>query len=319
MEEIPARIQNYKLQFHGKGSDFFGVIIINWLLTMITLGFYYPWAKANKLKYLYGETSLNGDRFAFHGTGKEMFKGFIKAILLFGMLYAILFLFFYLQMPIVGALFFYLGIIAVLPLAIHGSYRYRMSRTSWRGIRFGYRGDRTELIKNFFKWIFFTIITLGFYSSWLAMNLRKYLLGNVRFGDAEFKYNGDGMDYFMLNLKGYFLTIITLGIYIFWWQKDLFDYYVDNLTLHKDGKSIRFNSTITGGSVFGLVVVNLLIIVFTLGLGYAWAATRTLEYIFQNIELEGDIDLDSLQQTEENFRDATGEDIGDILDIDFVL
>ena len=121
MEETPSTIRSYKLEFHGKGSDFFGIIIVNWLLTLVTLGFYYPWAKANTLQYLYGETSLHGDRFAFHGTGKEMFKGFIKAIVLFGALYAVLFLFFYLEMPLVGALLFYAGIIAILPLAIHGS------------------------------------------------------------------------------------------------------------------------------------------------------------------------------------------------------
>src|SRR3990167_1760278 len=101
-----------------------------------------------------------------------------------------------------------------MPLAIHGSYRYRMSRTSWRGIRFGYRGNRNELIKNFFTWIFYTIITLGIYGSWLAMNLRNYLLSNVKLGNIKFKYEGNGGDYFVLNLKGYFLTIITLGIYM---------------------------------------------------------------------------------------------------------
>lgn len=319
MDIITSENKNYKLQFHGKGGDFFGVIIVNWLLTIVTLGLYYPWAKANKLKYLYGETSLNEDRFAFHGTGKEMFKGFIKAIVLFGMFYGLLFLFLYLKMPVVGILLFYLGIIAILPIAIHGSYRYRMSRTSWRGIRFGYRGERDVLVKNFFKWIFFTIITFGIYGSWLHMNLRRYILGNIRFGNVEFEYNGDGADYFWLNLKGYLLTVITLGIYMFWWQKDLFDYYVDNLSLQKDGESIRLNSTVTGGGIFQLAIVNILIIVFTLGLGYAWAVTRTMEYLFNNIEMEGNIDLDAIHQTEENFRDATGEDISDLLDIDFVM
>jgi uncharacterized membrane protein YjgN (DUF898 family) len=319
MEIITSEKKNYDLQFNGKGSDFFGVVIVNWLLTIITLGFYYPWAKANNLKYLYGETSLNNDPFAFHGTGKEMFKGFIKVVLLFALFYGLLFLFIYLEMPIVGILIFYLGILAILPLAIHGSYRYRMSRTSWRGIRFGYRGERDVLVKNFFKWLFLTIITLGIYGSWMTINLRSYLMGNVRFGDARFRYEGDGGDYFLLNLKGYFLTIFTLGIYMFWWQKDLFNYYVDNLSLEKDGESIRMNSTVTGGAFFQLAIVNILIMIFTLGIGYAWVVTRSLNFMFDNIELDGTIDLDTLVQTEENFQDATGEDISDVLDIDFVF
>jgi uncharacterized membrane protein YjgN (DUF898 family) len=319
MENLSEKNQSYKLEFQGSGKDFFAVTIVNWILTIITLGFYYPWAKARKLQFLYGATYLNGDSFSFHGTGKEMFKGFIKAILIFITLYGLLFLFLYLKLAFVGILLFYLGFLAIFPLAIHGSYRYRMSRTSWRGIRFGYRGNKKELTINFLKWIFFTIITFGIYSSWMSINIRKYVLGNIRFGDIEFEYNGDGADYFMLNLKGYFLTIFTLGIYLFWWQKDLFEYYIDNLTLTKDEKEINLNSTVTGGGFFKLGIVNLLIIIFTLGLGYAWVVSRTLKYIFDNIELQGNIDLNAINQTEEDFKDATGEDVSDFLDLDFVM
>ena len=145
------------------------------------------------------------------------------------------------------------------------------------------------------------------------------MLSNIRFGDVEFEYNGDGADYFVLNLKGYFLTIFTLGIYLFWWQKDLFEYYIDNLTLNKDGKEINLNSTVTGGGFLKLGIVNLLLVIFTLGLGYAWAVSRTLKYLFDNIELEGSIDLGTINQTEEDFKDATGEDISDFLDLDFVM
>lgn len=319
MEETVTQKQEYQLAYTGKGGDFFSVIIVNWLLTLITLGIYYPWAKAKQLNYLYGETQLNGDSFAFHGTGKEMFKGFIKALLIFGSLYGILFLLVHLQMPVVGLLLFYLGFLALLPLAIHGSYRYRMSRTSWRGIRFGYRGDRKEFTLNFFKWILLTIVTLTIYGSWMTINMRRYLIGNIRFGDAEFSYNGDGADYFFLNIKGYLLTVFTLGIYIFWWQKDLFNYYVSNLSLHKDDKELQLTSTATGGDFLSLGITNLLILIFTLGLGYAWVVTRTLKYIFSHIEIEGNIDLDSLTQTEENFKDATGEDISDFLDLDLII
>lgn len=319
MEEITKKSEDYKIEFKGNGSTFFSVIIVNWLLTTLTLGFYYPWAKAKQLQYIYSATTLNGDSFSFQGTGKEMFKGFIKAILIFAVLYGLLFLFISLQMPVVGLLVFYVGLIAILPFAIHGSYRYRMSRTSWRGIRFGYRGDLKEFTVSFFKWIFFSIITLGIYGSWMTMNMRNYLLGNIRFGDAEFEYEGDGADYFILNLKGYFLTIFTLGIYSFWWQKDLFEYYVDNLSLKKGNEKINFTSTATGGDFFSLIMVNLIILIFTLGLGYAWVVVRTMKFMFEHIELEGNLDLNTLLQTEANYKDATGEDVSDFLNLDTIM
>ena len=70
MEKQLSKARSYTLGFQGNGSDFFGVITFNWLLTIITLGFYYPWAKARRLQYNYGETSLEEGEFAFNGTGK---------------------------------------------------------------------------------------------------------------------------------------------------------------------------------------------------------------------------------------------------------
>ncbi|MES2381699.1 MAG: DUF898 family protein [Bacteroidota bacterium] len=320
MEQTPTtETKNYQLDYHGRGSELFGVLIINWLLTLVSLGLYYPWAKAKQLNYLFGATSLNNDRFAFHGTGQEMFKGFIKAIILFAIIYGIFFLFIYLQMPVIGALLMYIGFLALIPLAIHGSYRYRMSRTSWRGIRFGYRGDRDKLIALFVKGILLTIVTFGIYGAWFAVNLRRYVLSNVRFGNISFRYEADGSDYFWLVFKGYILSILTLGIYSFWWMKEMFAFFVDNLSMYKDGERINLHSKATGGGFFALMVVNFLIIVFTLGLGYAWVVTRTMQFMAENIVVEGDIDLDTISQTEEEFTDATGEDVSDFLNLDITL
>ena len=318
-EKTIPDLKKYKLSFHGQGKAYFGILIVNWLLTIVTLGFYYPWAKARNLQFLYGSTALENDRFTFHGTGREMFVGFIKTIVIFGIIYGILMLFIYLEMPILGITIFYFMFIAILPVAIHGSYRYRFSRTSWRGIRFGYRGERNELFLGFFKWIFFTIITLGIYGCWMEMKLRGYLLGNVRAGNVEFKYKGVGSEYFVLNLKGYLLSLITLGIYSFWWYKDLFAYYVDNLSLHKDGQQIKLKSIATGGDFFKLIMLNLLIVIFTLGLGYAWAVTRTMNFMTSKVKLEGDMDLDAILQTEDDYNDATGDDMTGLLDINFII
>lgn len=320
MENTETSKQNYELAFHGKGGDFFGIIIINWLLTIVTLGIYYPWAKAKQLQFLYGNTSFNGDKFTFHGTGKEMFKGFIKTILIFGLLMGFyIFMLHVMESPLIALLILYAGFLVIAPLAIHGSYRYRMSRTSWRGIRFGYIGDRNDLFKKFFTWIFFTIISFGIYGSWLAMNLRAYTLSNIRLGNTKFKYKGDGGGYFGLNLMCYFLTIVTVGIYYFWWQKELFAYYVDNLSLEQDDKKLKLKSTATGGGFFKLMIVNFLLVIFTLGFGYAWAVTRTMKYLFSNIQITGDVDLNAIEQSQENYTDATGEDMSDFLNLDFII
>ncbi len=63
--------------FHGRGADYFGLWLKNTLLTVVTLGLYYPWARAARLRFEVGNLELDGSRFAFHGTGAEMFRGFL--------------------------------------------------------------------------------------------------------------------------------------------------------------------------------------------------------------------------------------------------
>ena len=317
MDELTTK--KHKLNFIGEGSAYFGVVIINWLLIVITLGIYYPWAKAKQLQYLYGATTLDDDAFTFSGTGKEMFMGMLKAFGFFIIIYALLGLFMYFELPIVGIIIFYVFLLILIPIAIHGSYKYRMSRTSWRSIRMGYRGDLKEFSINFWKWALFTILSFGLYSSWLTINVRKYIIDNIRFGDAQFEYDGNGEDYFMLNLKGIFLSILTFGIYSFWWNRDKFDYFVDNLSLKKGKQIIEFNSKVDVEGILGLTIINGLLLVFTLGLAYPYIVVRTMDFVMKNIELVGNIDFDDLLQTEQNYRDATGEDIGDMLDLDLAL
>lgn len=303
-----------RLKFIGNGGTYFGILIVNALLCAITLGIYYPWAKAKKLNYLYQSTTLEDSSFTFSGTGNEMFKGFIKAIgllICFGIVVGIM-----MRVHVaLGIIVYLVALTLLLPFVIHGANRYRWSRTSWRGIRFGYRGDRSAFVALFIKEFLLTIVTLGFYGAWMVINLRNYIISNIRFGSGEFKYKGDGWDFFVLNIKGYFLTLITLGIYGFWWQADIFKYYIDHMTLSHGDKSYTFRSTATGGKFFGLILLNMLIIIFTLGIGYAWAQVNVFKFIAENIEIEGDVALEQLSQTEEEYTNAMGEDLADFLDL----
>lgn len=311
--------KRYSLNSIGQGGELFKIWIVNLILQIITLGFYYPWGKANQLKYLYGSTLFENDPLEFHGTGKEMFIGFIKALVFLILIYGTFILLTFSGFPILGAVIFFLCFMAVIPLIIHGSYRYRMSRTSWRGIRFGYRGDKKELYGIFIKGILLTIITFGIYGSWFAINIRNYVISHIKIGNGKFQYRGDGTDFFVLNLVGYLLTIVTLGIYGFWWQKNLFEYYINHMTIENDGEVINFKSIATGGGFFSLLLGNVLMIIFTLGLATPWVVIRTLKFVFNNIELEGNLDLNKLVQTEDSYKDATAEDLADFFDFDVVI
>lgn len=309
------------MRFHGSHNTLVSLRIINNILKVVTLGFYYPWARVAVLNYMYGESEFQGSRFVFHGTGKEIFKGYIKGLFLLILLYSLIFYSGYTEDPIekvVCILVFFVGFTAIIPLIIHGAMKYRLSRSSWRGIHFGYRGEIGEFYKMYIGNMLLTMVTFGLYSSWMQVAVKKYLYGHARFGNIEFSFTGRGMDLFIIRLKGVFLSIITLGIYLFWYVRDLARFEFSNIKITQDGRQINVRTSITPGKLFGMMITNYFIIVLTLGIGTGIAINRFMRVSFENLEFDGEIDTDRLLQTEEEYKDATGDDMAGFLDISII-
>jgi len=308
---------NKRFEFKGEGGEYFGIWIVNALLTAITLGIYYAWAKTKERHFLHSNTYLANSPFAYHGTGKELFIGFIKAIGIFVIPYLIVIGISTTQnstLIIFTGLIFLLYILIIIPFAIHGSLRYQTSRTSWRGIYLGYNGDRTEFVKLFLKNILLTIITFGFYSSWASVNIRKYITDHVNFGNVTATFKGKGNDLFVISLVGTILTFLTLGIYSFWYFRNIINFYITNTELEQDGRTISVQSTVTAGGIFGLVIVNVLLIIFTLGLATPWVVIRTIRFYMDNVILDNNFKPSEIRQGAIDVSaDATGDDVLDIL------
>lgn len=311
-----------RFRYFGKGSEFAIIYFKNLLLTIFTLGLYYPWAKVERLKYHYQSTELDESRFSFTGTGKEVFRGFIKVYVIFFLLYA--FLLFGLQtqnevLAFSAIAVFYLFFIFIIPFAIHGAARYRASRSAWKGIHFKYIGDRMELFWKCVGGMLITIFTLGIYGSWFAVDLRKYILSHLRFGNLSFDFKGKGESLFWINLKGILLFYPTLGIYMLWYQKNLWNFYAKNTEITQNGKKINFGFNMRAGDVFELIVVNFFLIAFTLGLATPWVIVRTFKFMLRFLYIEEGLDTDSIQQVSyDDYDDASGEDWLDFLDFDFI-
>jgi hypothetical protein len=52
----PDQAHHVPIEFTGSGSEYFRIWIVNLLLTLVTFGIYYPWAKVRRLRYFYGNT-----------------------------------------------------------------------------------------------------------------------------------------------------------------------------------------------------------------------------------------------------------------------
>ena len=301
----------HRLYFSGKGSKYFGIWAVNIILTILTLGLYYPWAKIAVRKYLWNETSIEEDRFVFHGTGKELFRGFIIVYLIFAVLIGIFFLY-----PM-SFLLLYLVIYLLIPYAVFGAWRYRLSKTSWRGIYFTFNGRMREFFNIFIWHGFLVLITFGIYSSWFRVKIMKYLFSHTKFGQYELDFDGEGDELFSINIVGMILTVVTLGIYTPWYIAKRFNFTIRNIAVYHNGDKSYLMSKLTGGDLFALFIVNGLIVTFTLGLGIPWAIMRYYKLIVESVAIPGEVDLDNLEQNFDDFNDATGDDLLDILDVGF--
>jgi len=313
------------LTYHGDGKSLFKIYIVNVLLSVITLGVYYPWAKAKLLAYHYSETELENSRFAFLGTGKEIFKGFVKALLIFAVWYGGLF-YFTLQLQTgedvafftIMTLVWELLILLIFPLAIVGSLKYRLSRTTWRGIHMRYTGNVQSMYKVFLKGFLLTVITFGIYSPWFLINIRKEVMKNIKLGDLNFSFTGSGGTLFGIGFVGYLLTLITLGIYMFQWAANMHNFNIDSINLNKGNEQAKLKGMATGLGIFKLQIVNVFIVIFTLGLGAPYAIIRTIKYYMDTADLVGEITFDEITQAEIDDTNATGDSILDAFEFEII-
>lgn len=293
----------------------FGIFVVNLLLTILTLGIYSFWAKVRTRQYLWGQSEFTGDRFGFHGTGQELLLGWLKAALILGGLAALASL---LQSSwddpladVVAQGIFYTGLLVLLPLARIGSMRYRLRRTSWRGIRFTFRGEYLPFLWLSLRGLLLTGLTVGLYYPFYQSAVRRYLTEHSYFGPVPFTFDGRGSDLFGSCLLTYLLTLPTLGLIWVWYTARRRRYFWN----HTSFAEARFHSTVMGGSLLGLYGVNLTIIVLSLGLAIPWATIRTKRYDFEHLWLQGPLDLDHITQQAQTVS-PIGEELAGFLDVD---
>ena len=177
----PASTDRFaRASFVGNASEYFGIWIVNVLLTILTLGIYSAWAKVRRKRYFHGNTVLLGRTFEYHAKGGQIFVG---RLIVFGAIIAINTL--SLINPLL-TLATWLLIVIGLPWLIKRSLRFNARVTSYRNVRFDFVGSTGGA---------FVAVTLGGIVAFLSLGilaplasrwLWRYILNNLRYGDRAF-------------------------------------------------------------------------------------------------------------------------------------
>jgi uncharacterized membrane protein YjgN (DUF898 family) len=307
-----------KFRYHGEGWALFGLVMVNAVLTVITVGIYSFWAKNKVREYHYAHTEFDGDPFKYHGTGGELFVGALKA----GGIMLVLSLALVgvreltqrgiappvAQLAVVPAV--YLTVLVLTIVAVNGARRYRLSRSSWRGVRFSFQGRARSYLALIAGGTLLSIVTLGFYTPWFQSRRRAFFIRNARFGSEPFVYDGKGGKLLGEYMKALVLTLPTLGLSWIWYAAFKHRY----LWNHTGMRGARFSSSVTGGELLALWLTNGLLLLLTLGIGMPWAITRAHAFWCGSVTLHGTVDFASIEKRNQRAT-ATAEGLADALDV----
>ncbi len=136
----PQEIDAHPLEFTGSGGEYFRVWIVNVLLTILTLGFYTPWARRRTAQYFYGHTLVAGSPLEFTAQQGRMVKGFIVLVMI-SIAYKLA-----VNTGQDTAVGIFLLAGALLAPFIWGSaMRFRLGSTRWRGLRLQFTASWREV------------------------------------------------------------------------------------------------------------------------------------------------------------------------------
>jgi uncharacterized membrane protein YjgN (DUF898 family) len=137
--EPAQQARQARLEFTGRGAEYFRLWVVNVLLTLLSLGLYSAWAKVRKARWFVRHTRLMGDAFDYHGRPGPILRGRLLVLpLLLAYGYA------FLWSTTAGLLAFGL-LYAAGPLLFAQAQRFKLGNTSWRGLRFGFDAPRAQV------------------------------------------------------------------------------------------------------------------------------------------------------------------------------
>jgi len=186
--------------FTGTGSEYFRIWIVNLALTIVTLGIYSAWAKVRRLKYFYQHTRVAESGFDYHGEPLAILKGRLIGL-------GLLILYVY-STEVVSTLSVVIlaGLAIVLPWLLRSSFRFRLHNSSWRGLRFSFRGSLKDSYIVFLWFGGLGLIT-GLLWPLFHARLKRYQHGNARFGRTASEFTAEAGEFYGVYVKASFLSI----------------------------------------------------------------------------------------------------------------
>lgn len=328
--------------FDGNWKDFARIALPNLLLTIVTLGIYRFWATTRERQYLWSHTRFVDERLEWTGRGIELFIGFLLVAVLLGLPMLLIQLitqgFIFrgmLEWVAVLTLFVFFLSYYLIGMARFRALRYRLSRTTWRGIR---GGSNNQGFKYGWSYIWKSLVgqlAMGLLVPWSMTSLWNERWNKMSFGPFDFEAYADSSNLFARYLLFYLAPVVLfvgmliaaatgggLGsaiggddgmgigvgagiiIALFVWVFVLgliaaafYAKYYREAVSATVWRDLNFSFEASTMDWIKLYLGDFFLVVFTLGLGFVFLSYRHWKFFITHMEAGGEILLDELTQS----------------------
>ncbi|MGE0501641.1 MAG: YjgN family protein [Rhizobiaceae bacterium] len=346
-----------KFEFRGTAREYFGIWIVNVLLTIVTLGIYSAWAKVRRQRYFYGNTWLADASFEYHARPMPILFGrIVVVIILVAYNLAVEF------MPLVGGLIA-IAFLFALPWFIMRGLRFNARVTSYRNVRFDFTGGYGGAFLAYVLGGALIYGSAGILAPLASQWMWSYTLGNLRYGDRPIKCDPRLEKLFgQLLLPAIVLvvglivvgTVMVAAVVAFLHANpDMFEpeaggpspyliliavylvlvpflilYFFAGLIYRAGTRNVAFNETVVDGRhllassihrgrYVWIAFTNILATLGSLGLARPWAAVRMARYTASVTALDATTSLDEYVGTLRDEGAAVGSEYMDVEGFDF--
>jgi len=323
-EPAPLSKQTHTLEFTGSASEYFRIWIVNVLLTILTLGIYYAWAKVRTRRYFYAHTSLDGHAFDYLGSPLDILKGHL--VFAAGLIALVAAHPFGPVAQSAVALAYY----AVIPFLIYQSWRYRLHHAAYRNVRMRFHGSVGESYGIYLWSALWIPLTLGLIFPYLHFRKKKYVFEHLAYGETQNHFGGKPWPFYAMYILIFIVLIVFSTIFVVAFNKmdgatrnsikgnmDMINVLFQTSALafilivsclqqhiyiqsnnycwnHSALGHARFHSALRTWPLIGIRLTNTLAIIASLGLMIPWAKVRRARYIVSQLHVIVSGDLDEL-------------------------
>ena len=344
------------IEFRATGGEFFGIWIVNAILTVLTLGIYSAWATVRVRKYFAGQTYVEGSPLQYHAKGMQLLIGRLLAIGVLILLSVVFSIVPFVEWAFLLGVVLVIAIILAVPWVLNRAFRFNNRMTSWRNVRFDWTAGYGATFMVLYVWPLVSLIP--FLAPFLWRAQQELLANSSAFGTRPFVLKTGVGPYFNLLfiLVGVSVVILLIAILFTLFTAGLIApleqtnasgsgqiyvlgplvwlyflgigsgpflyaiYYARLRNLSVNNLTLsdvaRFESNVHPMRLFWILASNVFLMIVTVGLFTPWAMVRYERYVRTSVKTVVVGDLDALIDHESEAGGAFGAELVGLEGID---